>query len=55
MVFEHFKSDGAGSRDFTITTNKGNEDMQHPVEVSRLTLNDVEADSKVYFHNPNVG
>ena len=55
MTFEHFTSDGAGSSDFAISTNKKNDDMQHPVYVSGLTLNDVENTSKVYFHQPNLG
>ncbi|KAK7105773.1 hypothetical protein V1264_017108 [Littorina saxatilis] len=53
--FEHFKSDGAGSTDFAISTNKKNDDLQHPVHVSALSFHDVDNTSKVFYHNPNVG
>lgn len=38
-----------------ISTSPNNEDGQHPVEVSGLELIDVEEDSKVFYHRPNVG
>lgn len=55
VTFEHYTSDGAGSTDFAISTNKDQDNFQHPVYVSGLTLNDVDITSKVYYHEPNIG
>ena len=41
--------------DVAITTPPNNDDCIHPVETSRLTLEDsVDADNKVYFSRPRV-
>ncbi|XP_076438726.1 fibrocystin-L-like isoform X2 [Babylonia areolata] len=55
VVFEHFTSDGAGSRDVILSTNQDNDDLVHPVRVSGLSLSDVDSDSKVFFHDPVLG
>ena len=44
-----------GSRDFVITTNPANEDGQHPVSFSDIHLFNVDSESKVFIHRPNLG
>jgi len=40
---------------FAITTSSGNDDGQHPVEISQTTLVDVAHENIVAYHRPNVG
>jgi len=54
-TFRNFKERCGGKRDYIISTSPGNEDGQHPVETTRLTLVDVDEESKLFFHRPNVG
>ncbi|KAL4228553.1 Fibrocystin-L [Mactra antiquata] len=45
----------SGKKNYAIATNIGNDDLQHPIEISGSTLSNVELDNKVFFHRPNVG
>ncbi|KAK7468036.1 hypothetical protein BaRGS_00036740, partial [Batillaria attramentaria] len=54
VTFEDFGTDGT-SRDYAISTNPKQDDGNHQVNVRSLVLNNVDAASKVFFHNPNVG
>ena len=53
-TFENFGVKCGSRRDYMIFTSPGNEDGQHPVEVTGLTLNNVDEDSKLFFHRPSV-
>lgn len=55
VTFENFATKCSGKRDYMISTSPKNDDGQHPVEVSDLTLNGIDEDSKVFYHRPNVG
>ena len=55
VTFENFGVKCGSRCDYMISTSPGNEDGQHPVEVTRLTLNNVDKDSKLFFHQPSVG
>ena len=54
VTFENFGVKCGSRRDYMISTSPGNEDGQHPVEVTGLTLNNVDEDSKLFFHRPSV-
>ncbi|XP_067947416.1 fibrocystin-L-like [Watersipora subatra] len=45
---------GGNKRDVIFSTSPGNEDLQHPMEVSSLTLIDVDDESKAFYHRPSV-
>ena len=55
VTFKNFKMNSNGKRDYIFSTSPGNEDGQHPIETSGLTLVDVEEGSKVFYHRPSVG
>ena len=55
VTFENFGVECGSCRDYMISTSPGNEDGQHPVEVTGLTLNNVDEDSKLFFHRPSIG
>ncbi|XP_052805044.1 fibrocystin-L-like isoform X2 [Mya arenaria] len=40
---------------FAVSTNIGNDDGQHPIEMTLTTLVDVEHSNKIMYHRPNVG
>lgn len=54
MTFAKFAQTCGSQRDYILSTSPGNEDGQHPVEVSRVSLIDVDEDSKLFFHRPDV-
>ena len=45
VTFENFGVKCGSRCDYMISTTPGNEDGQHPVEVTGLTLNNVDEDS----------
>ncbi|KAK7468043.1 hypothetical protein BaRGS_00036747 [Batillaria attramentaria] len=55
VTFAGFSSVGSGeteSRDYMITTSKGNDDLQHPVYTSGLNIEDsVDLESYVFYHD----
>lgn len=55
MTFANFDTTCGNKRDYILSTSSGNDDGQHPVEMSDTTLLDVVEDSKLFFHRPNVG
>ena len=54
-TFENFRVKCGSRRDYMISTSSGNGDGQHLVEVTGLTLNNVDDDSKLFFYRPSVG
>jgi len=55
VTFANFGVKCNGKRDYIISTSPSNEDGQHPIETSDINLINVEEDSKLFFHRPNVG
>ncbi|XP_018426208.1 PREDICTED: fibrocystin-L [Nanorana parkeri] len=53
-IFVSYKSVCSGESNVMFITNPENEDLQHPIEVSRLTLVDSAENQKVYIHRPDV-
>ena len=51
--FINFKSN-CGSRDYAIASSLHNDDGQHPVEISNTQFSNVDIDSKVFIHRPNI-
>ena len=54
VTFSSFKN-SCSTRDYAIATSLHNDDGQHPVQISKIKLNNVDADSKVFIHRPNIG
>ena len=40
---------------YAVTTNKANDDLQHPIWSERITFLDVDTNYKIIYHRPNVG
>ncbi|KAF6037344.1 PKHD1L1 [Bugula neritina] len=55
VTFANFGVKCNSKRDYIISTSPSNEDGQHPIETSDINLINVEEDSKLFFHRPNVG
>ncbi|XP_033758994.1 fibrocystin-L-like [Pecten maximus] len=53
VTFAHFKT-VCGVRDFMLTTNKANDDGQHPVVTSRINVYQSENSSYFLIHRPNI-
>ncbi|KAM3929151.1 fibrocystin-L-like [Leptodactylus fuscus] len=53
-TFVRYKSVCSGQSNVMFMTNPGNEDLQHPVKVSRITTSDSSEDDKVFIHRPDV-
>ncbi|KAG9478621.1 hypothetical protein GDO78_012332 [Eleutherodactylus coqui] len=53
-TFVGYKSVCSGESNVMFMTNPENEDLQHPVEVSRITTLDSSEDQKVFIHRPDV-
>ena len=53
VTFVNFKSN-CDSRDYVISSSLHNDDGQHPVEFTNVKLYNVESDSKVFLHRPNI-
>ena len=51
--FIYFGS-SCGVRDYVIASSLGNDDGQHPVEISNTQFFNVDSDSKVFIHRPNI-
>jgi hypothetical protein len=45
----------ACKNNYAVTTNKANDDLQHPMTSERTTLIDVDSSHKIIYHRPNVG
>ena len=54
VTFAGFGTKCGSRRDYVISTSPGNEDGQHPVQISEVTLDNVDTESKLFFHRPNV-
>jgi hypothetical protein len=53
VTFAHFKQQ-CGARDYAVSSNSGNSDGQHPIEMSNAFLRDVDVFSKVWIHRPDI-
>lgn len=53
ITFANFNS-SCGTRDYAVGTNMKNDDGQHPMEFSNIVLDNVDMDSKVFIHRPNL-
>lgn len=40
--------------DYLISTSPGNENIQHPIESQNVILVNVEEDSKIFYHRPDI-
>lgn len=53
-TFVSYKNVCSGEANVMFMTNPESEDLQHPIEVSRLTLVNSTEDQKVFIHRPDV-
>ncbi|XP_021358207.1 fibrocystin-L-like [Mizuhopecten yessoensis] len=53
VTFAHFKT-VCGTKDVMLTTNKANDDGQHPVVTRKITKYNSEHDSSFFIHRPNI-
>ncbi|XP_040210792.1 fibrocystin-L-like [Rana temporaria] len=53
-IFVSYKNVCSGEANVMLMTNPESEDLQHPIEVSRLVLVDSTEDQKVFIHRPDV-
>ncbi|KAM5157489.1 fibrocystin-L [Mantella aurantiaca] len=53
-IFVSYKGVCSGETNVMFMTNPENEDLQHPIEVSSMTLVDSAEDQKVFIHRPDV-
>ncbi|XP_073535878.1 fibrocystin-L [Phyllobates terribilis] len=53
-TFVGYKSVCSGQSNVMFMTNPDSEDLQHPVEVSTLTMSDCSVDQKLFIHRPDV-
>lgn len=54
-TFVGFRNVCSSETNFMFITNPINEDLQHPVQVSRVTIVDSTEPAKVFIHRPDVG
>ncbi|KAM9839131.1 PKHD1 like 1, tandem duplicate 1 [Aulostomus maculatus] len=54
-TFIGFKDVCSGEMNVMFLTNPSNEDLQHPVQVSGLTMIDSTEEAKVFIHRPDLG
>ncbi|XP_042362122.1 fibrocystin-L-like [Plectropomus leopardus] len=53
-TFVSFKDVCTGERNIMFMTNPLNEDLQHPIQVSSITMIDSTEDDRVFIHRPDV-
>ncbi|CAF0756351.1 unnamed protein product [Brachionus calyciflorus] len=53
--FAYFGIQCNGQRDYAISSNKKNDDGQHPMVIKNTNLFSVEHESKIWIHRPNIG
>lgn len=53
-MFVGFRMACSGETDVMFFTNPINEDLQHPVQVSGITVIDSTEEAKVFIHRPDV-
>ncbi|KAM4026998.1 fibrocystin-L isoform 2-T2 [Anomaloglossus baeobatrachus] len=53
-TFVEYKSVCSGQSNVMFMTNPDSEDLQHPVEVSTISMSDCSEDQKVFIHRPDV-
>jgi len=53
-TFVGFRTVCSSQRNAMFMTHPGNDDLQHPVHVQRLTVLDSTDNSKVFIHRPNL-
>lgn len=54
-TFVGFRNVCSSETNFMFITNPINEDLQHPVQVSTVTIVDSTEPAKVFIHRPDVG
>ncbi|RXN34425.1 fibrocystin-L isoform X1 [Labeo rohita] len=54
-TFVGFKNVCSTERNFMFMTNPGNEDLQHPISVQRISKIDSTEDSLAFIHRPDLG
>uniref|UniRef100_A0A8C5H567 Fibrocystin-L-like n=1 Tax=Gouania willdenowi TaxID=441366 RepID=A0A8C5H567_GOUWI len=54
-TFVNFRNVCSGEVNIMFLTNPLSEDLQHPVQVSSITMVDSSEDAKVYIHRPDLG
>jgi hypothetical protein len=54
VTFSHFKQQCNGSRAYVLVSNPRNEDGQHEVEFRQISLFEVDYESKVFIHRPDL-
>ncbi|CAF0939901.1 unnamed protein product, partial [Brachionus calyciflorus] len=54
-TFAHFGTQCNGEKDFVFSTNKKNDDGHHPIVIQNSKLFDVDLNSKIWIHRPNIG
>ncbi|KAM8840499.1 PKHD1 like 1, tandem duplicate 1 isoform 3-T3 [Spinachia spinachia] len=54
-MFVSFRTVCSGETDIMFITNPINEDLQHPVQVSGITMVDSTEEARVFIHRPDVG
>ncbi|XP_068094022.1 fibrocystin-L-like isoform X1 [Hyperolius riggenbachi] len=53
-IFVNFRNVCSGEQNVMFMTSPENEDLQHPIEVSRITIVDSSEDQKLFIHRPDV-
>lgn len=53
-TFVGFRNVCSSQTNFMFITNPMNEDLQHPVQVSRVTIVDSTEPAKIFIHRPDV-
>ncbi|XP_048254422.1 fibrocystin-L-like isoform X3 [Haliotis rufescens] len=54
-VFARYDASCGTSQNFAITSNKGNDDLQHPMNAEDLTFYFTPKNNRVFYHHPNLG
>ena len=55
MTFKNFDSHDTCFSSFAIATNPNDDDLQHPIEVSNATMEDVNEDYAILIQRGNLG
>ena len=53
VAFKNFGTRGHYEASFAVGTNPQNEDLQHPITVSGIIMEDVERGYEVVYHRPS--
>ncbi|XP_067676837.1 fibrocystin-L-like isoform X2 [Haliotis asinina] len=55
VVFARFNASCETRQNVAITSNKNNDDLQHPINLEKLTFYNTPKNNRAYYHHPNVG